>query len=283
MVEHEKIPPLPNSNVPSGFIWPVVTGRELLREIEIANIISRSDLVGKQGRLEGSGTTDLLLYQAGSWCLKTSARRFFGDLDEGRLRLIDLARRKSRLGPLLPEKTVLCLQNDPAGGGWLWTITPWFQTLRGQMALAEAQDQPLLLAEALEIFARAVVRSLLLTARQEVVLDVHPSNFALGWDQVTYWYLDDDIGSGSKIPTIGYAILKRVEEYQRFPAAVETYVDALEQSLLLRLTQEDIEKLDFRASLEQVILRKPEVHQVQQRLLRILRKCRPRMEAPVNS
>ena len=70
----EEEPPLPDPNVPSGHIWPAPEGRDLVRMALAEKPQWRRDLVAQPGSREGSGKSDVLIYQAGSWCLKTSRR-----------------------------------------------------------------------------------------------------------------------------------------------------------------------------------------------------------------
>ena len=87
--------------------------------------------------------------------------------------------------------------------------------------------------DALSYFARAAVQSLLLAARAGVVLDVHPSNFAVVEGAI--FYIDDDIALGEDIPSIGHAILQRVEEYEGASEALDAYLDVVEDQIRAQL------------------------------------------------
>ena len=251
----------------------MVTGRELLRQISLDTATIRGDLVGRQGISEGSGTSDLFLYQAGEWCLKTSGRRYFSSLDRGRDELLFLARKKVKLGTLRPPRTILVLQPEEEGEGcWLWTIMPWMQTLRGLMSRAVEEGNEGQLTAALEIYAWAAIRSLLGASRQGIMLDVHPSNFVLAEDQTSYFYIDDDIGSGNAIPAIGFALLRRVEEYSEWPVAIATYVEVLEQALSIWLKPRDVQVLDLTGAIQQTFIRSEKARLVREQLLQVVRR-----------
>ena len=258
-------PPLPHFDVPSGFIWPAATGRDILRRlVASADVTRREDLVAARGTSDGSASSDVIIYEAGLWCLKTSARRRFTDIDEARAALLHLARRKILLGSLLPDRTVLCLRQAPDGAVWLWTVTPWLATLRAMMRYASEHEDELGLAAALGWFAKAAVRAMRLASRSGVALDVHPSNFALLRDEV--FYLDDDVREGSRLPAIGHALLRRVVEYERHEGAVAAYLDAVERELGEQLEASDLVRLDLDGELRGDSVRSPGVQRAAARL-----------------
>lgn len=272
MSDSSTAPVLPTSTVPSGYIWPAATGREVIRQINVDQAVMRPDLIGQQGLSDGSGKSDTIILQAGAWCLKTAGRKYFRDLDDGRTFLLEAARRKLQLGSLLVPTTVLVLQPDDAGGGWLWTISPWMKTLRTLMnqALTTANENALGLA--LEIFARAAVRALVLASRQNLVLDVHPSNFAVNDDQVTFVYIDDDIGSGSLIPAVSYCFLRRFDEYLEYSQALMAYLEAVEVAMEMRLEQADVKVLNLIQDFEHCQVRSGLAEQARSRIVKILRR-----------
>lgn len=245
------VPALPAFDVATGFIWPPL-GRELLREIDPERVVVRDDLVGRHGAADGSGKSDAIVLQAGPFCLKTSTRRCHPDSEQARASLLQLARSKMRLGDWLLPKTVLAVQSDPRGF-WLWTVTPWVTTLGAKMNAAAGSGDERALGLELERFARAAVDALVLAARSHVVLDVHPSNFASIDDRL--YYLDDDVGNGAAIPTIGHAILRRAEEWARFPDAVRRFGDAVVGAALRQLDER--ERGELRVAIAETISRAP--------------------------
>lgn len=275
------VPRLPGPDLPAGFIWPAATGRSILRKVPRDEAVSRDDLVGRQNLADGSGTSDVLLLQAGDWCLKTSLRRRFTDLDAGRTALLELVRRKSLLGNLLPRETVLALASDEeartSGGAepeaWLWTVCPWLPSLRRQMAGAVERGDEAGLASALAAYAAAAIEGMALAARRQAQLDIHPSNFALTADGI--WYVDDDIGTGSVLPAIGHALLQRVEEYGRWERAVDVYLSALEEALPAHLSAEDAQAIGLAEAVDQTVVRSSGAEAARQRLRRAIWRCRP--------
>ncbi|MDH5493285.1 MAG: hypothetical protein OEY14_15130, partial [Myxococcales bacterium] len=260
------LPPQPTHDVPSGFIWPSASGRSVLRQLDRDQPARlRSDLAGRHGLADGSGRSDLLLFQLGSFCTKTSPRRRYGDVDEGREALLHLARSKSVLGDLLPRSTTLVLFPDGRGSHWLWTVTPWLETMRSAMAKAiEAADEAAL-SQQLEGYARAAILSMCVAARRGAVLDVHPSNFAFDGSAIAY--LDDDIASGSRMPSIAYAMLQRVQEYAAHSKARESYIVRLQSEIERRLSSSDVRKLDLVAIVEAEPVRSEEAKAARERIL----------------
>ena len=245
-------PPLPQSAVPHGLIWPAATGRDLLRRVPLADAEWRHDLAGQVGTKDGSGRSDTVIVEAGFWCLKTSPRRAYPDCDTARAALATLARRKIRLGSLLAKNTVLTLEPDTCGHYWMWTVSPWLTTLRASMSYAEKHGYLESLRESLILFADAALGSLKLALEREIQLDVHPSNFARLGSHV--YYVDDDIGSGASLPSIGHALLRRVEEYAEHPEVVEAYVSHVAEGLRRDLSRKDAESLGLEAALESAIV-----------------------------
>jgi hypothetical protein len=204
-------------------VWPAVSGRETLRAFENERFVLRDDLVGRNGGEDGSGKSDVFLYQAGAWCLKTSSRRRYEDADEARGALLRLARRKLALEQLLLPRTAATIVADESGTHWLWTVAPWVTTLRTEMTTAAAIRDQDALGSALCAFADAAVLALHLLAARELALDVHPSNFARVDGRVVY--LDDDVDERPRILTFGHALLRRIDEYSGFEHAVDVYIE----------------------------------------------------------
>lgn len=257
-------PAFPHPLVPSGFIWPGTTGRVLLQDLIERPLKARRDLVGQHGAVDGSGTSDLIVYEAGPWFLKTSLRRRFEDIDSARTALLQMARKKVMLGELLLPHTVLSLRPDSDGAVWLWTVTPLVSTLRHDMAAADGAGDASALGGALQRFAGAAVHAMVMAARNGVVLDVHPGNFASADQRIAY--IDDDIESGSALPLIGALLLQRVQEYEHHPKAIERYLAALEQHIAVQLSAQDVETLDLVGELRDAPARSAAVRAARDRL-----------------
>jgi signal recognition particle receptor subunit beta len=241
----DPVPPDPASTGP--LVWPAVRGRQVLQALVSLPPERRDDLVGRHGTSDGSGASDVIILQQGDWCLKTSRRRCFATVDDGRVALAQLARRKVGLGAWVHPDTVLCVAAADDGVCWLWTVTPWLTTLRAWMRSAARASNDDELAKALEVFADVVMASVKLAAQAGTVLDVHPANFAVAGDRIVY--LDDDIVAGSSLPTVGHAIVRRIDEYAEHPAAVERYVSRLAAGLS-ELSPEIGRRLDLRNRIE---------------------------------
>lgn len=258
-------PPLPEAeSIQSGLIWPVLTGREQLRMLSGLEFKPCQELVGQQGLADGSGTSDLILMRAADWCLKTNRRRVYKDLDDARAAIVYLARNKISLGSFLHPQTVIAINQDEEGAYWLWTLTPWLNTLRSTMNRASAARNELVLASALKAFASAAVRAILLASRQNIILDIHPSNFAYSVSEaelvqkqgkVEVFYIDDDITSGNSLPTAGYALLRRIDEYEQFADAIDVYILSLEEAIFNTLDKNDVNILGLQSAFDQIPLK----------------------------
>jgi hypothetical protein len=170
---------------------------------------------------------------------------------------------------------VICLRHEGDGATWLWTIARWVTTLRAAMSRAERQCDELALGEVLAAFATAAVDAMVLNATRSVVLDVHPSNFGSLGERL--FYVDDDIGLGPRNPAVGHALLRRFEEYARFPAATRSYLSRLEQQIATRLAPDQLVALELVAALEATPVRSDAAHEARAQLCRRL----ARYTAPV--
>lgn len=255
-----ELPPLPTADVATGLIWPAF-GREVLRAIDTSELVVRDDLVARHGAADGSGKSDVIICQAGRYCLKTSLRRRHREAEHARADLIQLARAKMRLGEFLLPGTVLAVESEP-DAHWLWTVTPWVTTLRAAMSGAIATGDEEELARALERFAAAAIESVWLAARQQVVLDVHPSNYAEVGGRLRY--IDDDVGVGRALPAIGHALLRRAEEYARFPAALRRFGEAIVERAGRQL--DAVERAGLVEIVRDVIVRAPAAETLRARI-----------------
>ncbi len=258
------LPPLPNAEVQSGHFWPA-EGLSVLRRIENERAVFRKDLNGNPGYGDGSGGTDTMVFQAGKYCLKTSRRRSTRDPEEGRARLLALARSKTMLGELIPDETVISLHGGSEDDYWIWTTTPWLPTLRYLMQTAVVGQERVGLGEALSLYAEAILKSIELAVRSGIVLDVHPSNFVANDNRISY--VDDDVALGNMIPTLGYSILRRVEEYATYPDVVQDYVNRVISGLLERVTPEERESFGLHTVIRDTLVRSEAAQNAKQRIL----------------
>jgi len=217
------VPPLPQPAVESGCIWPAATGRELLRSVPLEQATLRAEAM----RAGVESTPRSFVFDAGSWCLRTSSERWFAGTDQARDALLALVRRKILLGPLLVSDTVLTLQSDPQGGYWLWTVTPCLATL--EAALQEKAAEPSRLETGLCAYAAAALTTLRYAVRHQVLLDLHPANFALL--RGSTYYVGDDIRQGEWPADFGSRALAPVEQLAASPWLSDAYVRELVKGL----------------------------------------------------
>lgn len=268
----EVLPPLPRPDSLTGMVWPAGRGRYVIRQLVNHTPRHRSDLVARHGDSDGSGKSDAFIFEIGGWCVKTSARRRFDDPDEARNALLEIARFKVMLQELLLEDTALALQKDEESNYWLWTVAPWVQTLGKEMSEAREASDDERLGAALADYGQAVVESMIFASRRGVVLDVHPSNFARVGDRVCY--LDDDFHRGTSIPTIGYSLLRRFDEFAPFEKAIDLYLVGLERRMFDRLSRADVDQLDLENSLKQTAVRTSTAEAARIYLMEVIRRCR---------
>ena len=213
------VPPLPQPAVASGFIWPAATGRELLRSVPLERAMLRP------GRADVGveGTPQIFLFDAGIWSLKTSSERWFSGSDQARDALLALVRSKISLGPLLVSDTVLTLQSDPQGGYWLWTVTPGITTF--EATLHDRNEETSRLETTLTAYADAAFTTLRYAVRREVLLVLHPGNFAS--IRGSTYYVGDDIRPGNWPVDFGTRLLEPVDEFRGNAELTAAYVQHL--------------------------------------------------------
>ena len=275
-------PTLPCAELPDYFFWPI-NNRNYISNIPIESSESCTDLTGQQGLADGSGKSDTFIYKAGHWCLKTSIRNHFNSIQNGQEALVKLSKKKTILGHLLPPQTLLVLQPENEKSCWLWTITPWYKTLRSLMVEAVENNNEPVLAVALQAFARVAIEALILTSQQNLSLDIHPSNFALpnylpgikinplNYEMVVY--LDDDMVETPDCLTVGYALLKRIDEYEKWPKAIEIYFLTLEDAISTKISQVDIKKLHLLEAFQDIPLRTALAQNFTKHIISIIKQC----------
>lgn len=110
LVESWPSPPTGAAQLPSGFIWPVVAGRELVRQIFLRTPTRRDGLP--------------FTYELGDYLLSTSSRHRFVEVDDARAELLRLARAHVARGAAKPGVVLVLAPDDTRGGHWIWTIAP---------------------------------------------------------------------------------------------------------------------------------------------------------------
>jgi signal recognition particle receptor subunit beta len=245
---------LPGVDVPSGLVWPALEGRKTLRRVPFLEA-TRHELAPPSS-IERGYRSDAIVYEAGIWCLRTSLRRRFKSAEQAREELVRLAHRKLNLGTLCVPRTVLVAQRstDPRGEDtyWLWTISLWLSSLSSQLDYAVKNADEGTLSDALSQYARLVVRGLRMCLDSNVVLNLHPRNFGMLYDEG--FYLDDDLQTGGQIPLAGRSILRRFDEYSTFPGALRVYSEVLLHELDAQLRPGELEQLDLPHAVDKAIV-----------------------------
>jgi hypothetical protein len=103
-------PPSAAENLPSGFIWPVVAGRELVRQL-----LSRTP----KPRAAAPYT-----YELGDYTLSTSSERRFAEVDDARAELLRLARAQVAGGTVQTGVVLVLAPEHGRGVHWIWTLAP---------------------------------------------------------------------------------------------------------------------------------------------------------------
>lgn len=219
----------------------------------------------------GSGSNDLIVFEAWPWCLKTSPRRSYGSLAEAQSKLAQLSRSREALGELALPNTSFVVKRDEHSRYWLWTVAPWVTTLRERAAKCQDRGSERALTAMLVLFAEAALETIALAARRSIVLDLHPSNFGVESGRVRY--IDDEVEHGTRHPALSHALLQRVEEYVGFPIAVHAYVAELERQLPTRFCRSELEAIDLIGSLRDARLRSAAAKWARDAILTAAERC----------
>jgi signal recognition particle receptor subunit beta len=241
---------LPSVDAPAGLVWPALDGRKTLRRVPFLEATRHDAPVSHAD--PGHRRAEPIVYEAGIWCLRTSLARRFADSEQAREALVRLAHRKLALGTLCVPRTALVAQRSADHAYWLWTVSLWLSPLSSQLEYAVKSCDEGTLSEALSHYARLIIRALRLCLDSNVVLNLHPRNFGVLYDQG--FYLEDELGSGSKNPNVGRSILRRVDEYAGYPGALRVYTEVLLHELNTQLQPAELEQLGLGHALEETIV-----------------------------
>lgn len=129
--EHADAPGVPSHDLPSGFVWPPVEGRIVLRE-------AATD--GARARLDAVGDYEAAL--AGDWRAHSSATAVFTTLDEARARLIAWAREHASAQSLLSRQRCIALAETGDGRWRLWQVVHRQPSLREWLSANETSGDP---------------------------------------------------------------------------------------------------------------------------------------------
>ena len=158
-------PRLPEPDVPSGWIWPPVSGRIILHEVDALGLVPPRRL----------GNDDWAVTVGDLWRLRSPAEALFADADAGRHVLIEWARMHAVNLPLLSQPRGLVLAEAGPGSWRLWQVTKIVPSLRERLYEAARGGSPELLAAGVLDAARRLLeaagRFRLATCRLRVNLD----------------------------------------------------------------------------------------------------------------
>lgn len=139
-------PRTPSDQLPSGFVWPPIEGRIVLREAAKPDAIVR---------LDGAGDFEATL--ATGWHAHSVGSAVFATVDDGRDRLITWARLHVAAQAFLSKQRCLALAETGDGRWRLWQVVREGSSLRD--ALAAAGEDPDLLARALARASRLLLEA----------------------------------------------------------------------------------------------------------------------------
>lgn len=141
------VPRLPDSQVPSGRLWPPVEGRLMLHAAALADAVAERQPDGYWRA------------QAGRWRLLSAAEHDFQDPEEGKAVLLRWARLHSRSADRLSPRRCIALADTGLGTWRLWQIVHAEESLRQRLSRALAA--PDLDLDSLEAESVACARTLL--------------------------------------------------------------------------------------------------------------------------
>ncbi len=116
----------PDASVPSGLIWPPMTGRMILHDWTERSIVPIRLGDGSWG------------YEEPAWRLRSDLEDLYFDFDEGRAALIEWARHHAALGSLLSSRRAIVLARAAPGAWRLWQLVARLPSLEAEVAEAIA-------------------------------------------------------------------------------------------------------------------------------------------------
>ena len=139
----------PNQDVPSGFVWPPIEGRIVLRE---------AAEIGPAARVTTTG--DCVAGLGTGWRFHSSAAAVFDDLDRGRAALVAWARIHVGAQALLSRRRCIVLAETGDGRWRLWQIVqsePSLRELFSDHLADHARTTSRMLADAATLFEAAAL------------------------------------------------------------------------------------------------------------------------------
>lgn len=215
------VPTLPSASLPSNQLWPPVSARVLLEQIE-----------GKaMRRIPTPDRPERHIYEVDGWRLASGTDRLYDSHDEALAAMTRLARRKVALATWLPEPSaVVFAGKDPAGevdpsgaGFWLWTLDPVLPSLADELGDPDPDRR----REGLSCFAEIIVGAEALAESHKLLVDLDPAAFALQTgDRVRTRYLGERLEVGGELDSVA-AIVEQAERFAKDEAAIEDFCEIL--------------------------------------------------------
>lgn len=140
-------PRLPAGDVPSGRVWPPVTGRMLLHE------------AGAGGAEPRQGPDGSWRAQVGGWFFHSASEHHFQDLAEGQQELLRWARLHGGAADRLAPRRCIVLADTGQGSWRLWQLVHYEPSLRHQLWTALTGPDPAVAGETLLACAADLLRA----------------------------------------------------------------------------------------------------------------------------
>ncbi len=202
------VPTLPSASLPSTHLWPPVTGRTLLGQLEHQDLVGVSD----------PQDHERLVFEGGGWRFATGKARLFDSEDSASQAMWQLTRRKVALASWLPEPCAVAIQPDVQGAGvWLWTVDPVLPTLAEELDSPQPERRQWGLAR----WAEVVAGALALAERHHLVVELDPASFGVQADEgdrERTRYVGERLDAGDQLDEVVDAVLGIAE---RFSSAVD--------------------------------------------------------------
>ena len=217
-------PVLPSSTLPSTQLWPAVSGRALLAELEGRSL----------RRIPTPDRPDRFVFEVDGWARDsfdvdrwrlTAGTDHLYESEDAALAAMDaLTRRKVALASWLPEPSALALAADPGGAGvWLWTLDPVLPTLEDELADPDPDRR----REALARFAEIAVGAEAFAESHGLLVSLEPSAFALQvGERVWTRYIGERLEPGDAQDIVG-PILSLAERFANDEIALADYAESL--------------------------------------------------------
>ncbi len=249
------LPPLPRADVPTGHVWPIPRGRDVLRALADAPV----ETLPAPPRPSASPP---VLLAVGDWRLCTRDDQRHPSIEQALLALRTRVRHTMLCAPLLASDLVLVVQPEPSDHARLWHIVPRLDGIREHLALRPPQTRPRLLAA----LAAAIAGALRVWLRHGLALELDLGAFAIEAGRVVH--LGDRIDERPR--DVGIALLGFCERLSGDAAALSAFTAALEQELG-EFTPDERTRLDLEPALVRAETRYQDAHVARNRLLAALR------------